>query len=172
MEITEYTHLKDLKKIQIKKFDDNRGSFMAFPNFSDLLQVAAAQLNLSISQKGVLRGMHHQVTKPQGKLVTCIKGGVLDLVFDNRKDSPTYGNGDVFFLSSPTDYLLVPRGYLHGFMSLENNSIFQYYVDEEYVPSDEETVSWKIMDKFVDWDFLENLGITKENLIISEKDNI
>lgn len=173
MKIEHFEHLNGVSLITLPKFGDERGYFTAFPQFTDVLQGPVVQMNTSMSNKGVLRGMHHQVTKQQGKLVSCINGAVLDMIYDYRKDSPTYGKMDLFLLDSPNKFLHVPRGYLHGFIALEDNSIFQYFIDNPYDPSDEETVSWKIMDDRIPWDLLdEKYGIKKDNLIISDKDNI
>ena len=172
MEIKNCDTLDGVKLIKLKKFDDNRGSFITFPNMLDQLPFKMVQTNISISHKGVLRGMHHQVYNPQTKLVTCLNGAVLDMVYDNRPESPTYKKGKCYMLHSPNECLLVPRGFLHGFISLKDNTIFQYYVDNEYNPNDEATVHWSIMDEVIPWSTLNTLKININNLIISNKDNV
>lgn len=173
MDIKKYKNLNGVSFITLPQYRDDRGFFTPFANFTSLLEGPIVQMNTSLSYKGVLRGMHHQINKPQGKLVTCVSGCVLDMVYDNRKESLTYGESGVFLLDSPNKFLYVPRGYLHGFISLADDSIFQYYIDNEYDPKDEETISWKIMEGTIPWDILhDTYSITKNNLIISDKDNI
>ena len=172
MDIRTFDNLEGVKLIFTPKYTDKRGTFSALVNPRNFLEGDIVQFNTSTSKKGVLRGMHHQPNTQQGKLVTCPSGGVLDLVYDNRPDSPTYRNCQSFYLLDPQTYLYVPRGYLHGFISLEDNSVFQYVIDNPYNPADEETVSWKIMEDEISWGALMVRGITKENLIISDKDNV
>jgi|TARA_R110000823_G_scaffold296080_3_gene416112 dTDP-4-dehydrorhamnose 3,5-epimerase len=172
MNIETFDNLEGVKLINLPIYLDNRGSFSAIPNPASYLEGDIVQINNSVSHKGVLRGMHHQPNTQQGKLVTCIRGGVYDMVYDNRPDSPTYQQSQCFYLVNPNTYLYVPRGYLHGFISLLDNTQFQYYIDNHYDPTDEETVSWKIMEDKIDWESLGVRGITKSNLIISDKDNI
>lgn len=171
-DIKTYDNLLGVKLITTPKYTDNRGTFSALGDPTSFLEGSLMQVNTSVSKKGVLRGMHHQPNVQQGKLVTCLSGGVLDLVYDNRPDSPTYKQSSTFYLLDPQTYLYVPRGYLHGFISLEDNSIFQYYIDNPYTPGDEATVSWRIMEDVINWGALSVRGITKENLIISDKDNV
>lgn len=155
-------------EILVPKFSDERGSFLPFPLFNKIFDDREAiQFNQSISKKGVLRGLHHQIKNPQAKLVSCPHGKVLDLIYDNRKGSRTYGKYKTFLLDSPEKYLFVPKGFLHGFISLEDDSIFQYFVDAPYDPTDEETVNWEIMEDAINF---EEIGVNKNNLIISKKD--
>ena len=172
MKIELIEELEGVKLITTPKFDDDRGSFIPLVNPNDFLEGDLVQINTSISKKGVLRGLHHQPNTQQGKLVTCISGGVVDMVYDNRPDSPTYQQSKCFSLVDRNTYLYVPRGYLHGFISLEDDTVFQYFIDNPYDPTDEETVSWKIMEDTIDWEKLMVYNIHRKNLIISEKDNI
>lgn len=172
MKIELIEELDGVKLITTPKFDDDRGSFIPLVKPNDFLEGDLVQINTSISKKAVLRGLHHQPNTQQGKLVTCISGGVVDMVYDNRPDSPTYQQSKCFFLVDRNTYLYVPRGYLHGFISLEDDTVFQYFIDNPYDPTDEETVSWKIMEDVIPWGYLFYKDIIKEDLIISEKDNI
>lgn len=161
--------LDGVMEITIPKFSDDRGAFLPFPLFNKVFDgKESVQFNQSFSNKGVLRGLHHQVNNPQAKLVSCVNGAVLDLIYDNRPDSRTYKQYKTFILDSPEKYLFVPKGFLHGFISLEDNTIFQYFIDAPYDPTDEESVSWTIMEDAIDF---EKIGINKEDLIISSKDD-
>ena len=123
------TFIKDLLTITPSVFTDNRGYFLESYNkklLSSKLDLEFIQDNESMSQKGVLRGLHFQ--KPphaQGKLVRVITGSVLDVVVDLRKESSTYGKHYKHILSAKNKtQLYIPEGFAHGFLVLEDNTIF------------------------------------------------
>ena len=118
-------------------FSDDRGTF--FPmNISDTKWL---QSNVSISKKWTFRGLHHQVGKTaQSKLVTVVKGRILDFLVDLRKGSFEEA---FFFKMAPGDQLYVPRGFAHGFLALEDDTIIQYLVDNAYSPTTEMSFDWK-----------------------------
>jgi dTDP-4-dehydrorhamnose 3,5-epimerase len=110
------------------------------------------QDNLSRSARGVLRGLHLQNPKPQGKLVTVLRGRVLDVAVDVRRGSPTFGQHVAVELNEETRrQLWVPRGFAHGFMVLSESADFFYKCDEYYSPSDEITVRWNDPTIGIDW---------------------
>lgn len=133
----------------------------------------------SKSAKNVLRGMHFQLDpKCQAKLVRVVSGEVIDVVVDIRKDSPTYGRSIAVLLkpydpNDPTSgrQLYVPRGFAHGFISLTDGVIFQYFVDNAYAPELEEGILWSGEETRALFEsILEENGIAIEDLIISDKD--
>lgn len=170
------TELLDCYIIEPDKFGDERGYFSPYfikQNFEELGFNNVAQLNRSSSSKGVLRGLHFQKNpKCQAKIVEVIKGSAIDVVVDIRKDSPTYGKHIVVKLTDTNNrQLYVPRGFAHGFISLEDNTVFQYIVDNDYAPKKEGGILWNDSDLGIDWEkiFKEN-GIDKP--ILSEKDQV
>ncbi len=170
------TNLKDCYVIEEDLFEDDRGYFTEFysdkkfldNNISDVFS-KVVQCNRSKSSKGTLRGMHFQKGEyAQAKLVECIRGAVLDVVVDMRKDSSTFGK---WFSVELTDdnhkQLLVPRGFAHGFLTLEDDTIFQYLVDNLYNPSSEDGFKYDDREIGIDWE-CSKYGIT--DLTLSEKD--
>jgi len=171
MTITE-TPIKDLLVIEPKVWKDNRGYF--YESFS-ARQLAAAgisttfvQDNQSFSQKGALRGLHAQ-SQPfeQGKLVRVITGSVLDVAVDIRKGSSTYGQYYSLVLSGENHkQLWIPPGFLHGFLTLEDNTIFTYKVTNYYDKASETGVIWNDPDLDINW----NSDLSPGELLLSEKD--
>jgi dTDP-4-dehydrorhamnose 3,5-epimerase len=110
------------------------------------------QDNLSRSARGVLRGLHFQNPKPQGKLVTVLQGSVLDVAVDVRLGSPTFGKHVVVELNSEERrQLWIPRGFAHGFLVLSESADFFYKCDELYSPSDELVLRWNDPALAIDW---------------------
>jgi dTDP-4-dehydrorhamnose 3,5-epimerase len=130
-----------------------------------LKNVQFVQDNFSSSNKGVLRGLHFQ--KPpysQGKLVQVITGSALDVAVDLRKDSDTYGQHVKVILSSEKrNQFWIPEGFAHGFLALEDNTIFSYKCTNYYNPQSEVTILWNDRNLKIDWQI--------DNPIISPKDN-
>lgn len=161
--------------IEPKVFGDARGYF--FESFSErdfneamtpILGhgIKFVQDNESMSSYGVMRGLHFQ-TPPftQSKLVRCVKGAVLDVAVDIRKDSPTYGQHAAVEL---TEYnhrqFFVPRGFAHGFAVLSEIAVFQYKCDNYYAPANDGGISIKDDSLGIDW------CIPVEKALLSEKD--
>jgi dTDP-4-dehydrorhamnose 3,5-epimerase len=110
------------------------------------------QDNHSKSKKWVLRGLHFQTRKPQAKLVRVTSWSVYDVVVDLRKDSPTYGKWEGFLLSVENKkMLLVPRGFAHGFLTLEDDTEFLYKCDDIYDPEYEWDIIWDDELLYIDW---------------------
>lgn len=168
------TPISDLLVIEPKVWKDNRGYFYESYNsklFSDAgIDANFVQDNQSFSQKGALRGLHAQ--KPpfaQGKLVRVLQGKVLDIAVDIRKESDTYGEYFSLELSSDNHkQLWVPPGFLHGFLTLEDNTIFTYKVTSYYDKASEIGVIWNDADLNIDW----SSSINNEDLLLSDKDLI
>lgn len=167
MTITE-TAIPDLLLIQPPVFEDERGYFYESYNKSTFqklgLEMDFVQDNQSLSQKGVLRGLHFQnPPHAQGKLVRVIQGSVLDVAVDIRANSPTYGQHVAVTLSGKNKTLFwIPPGFAHGFITLENNTLFSYKCTDSYHPESEEAIIWNDPMLAIDW------GI--ENPIVSGKD--
>lgn len=142
------TALAGVKIIEPKVFGDARGFFMetfSAQRYRDEagIELAFVQDNHSRSRKGVLRGLHFQKTKPQGKLVSVVRGAVYDVAADINPASPTYGQYVGVELSEDNHrQLWVPPGYAHGFVVLTDAVDFVYKCTEYYAPSDEGGVAW------------------------------
>lgn len=144
--------------IEPKVFGDHRGYFMESfqkERFAEETgeNVDFVQDNESLSSKGVLRGMHFQ--KPpfaQGKLVRVISGSVLDVAVDIRKNSPTYGKHQSIVLSGENKkQFYIPPGFAHGFLTLENNTLFSYKCTNFYHPESEGSIAWFDKDLAIEW---------------------
>ena len=123
------------------------------------------QDNHSVSEKGVLRGLHYQINPGQAKLVRVTRGEVFDVVLDIRKESPTYGKWWSLHLSETNKLqLYVPEGFAHGFCVLSESVEFLYKCSNYYSPEDERGIMWNDPDLAIEWPI--------ENPIISEKDNV
>lgn len=163
----EETFIKDVLILTPSVFSDNRGYFLESYNKKELaskLTVEFVQDNESMSHKGVLRGLHFQ--KPpfsQGKLIRVITGSVLDVVVDLRKNSSTYGKHFKLILSSKNKkQVFVPEGFAHGFLVLENNTIFSYKCTNYYNKEAESSLLWNDPSLNINWEI--------NNPIISQKD--
>lgn len=167
MEIIE-TGFEGLKIIKPKIFGDHRGYFFEPYNaqrFADFgIDVTFCQDNESLSHQHILRGLHFQrPPKAQGKLVRVVKGAVLDVVVDIRKNSATYGKHFRIELNEKNHLIFwIPEGFAHGFLTLEDNTIFQYKCTDFYAPETESGLLWNDSSLGIEW------GI--ENPILSAKD--
>jgi dTDP-4-dehydrorhamnose 3,5-epimerase len=162
------TGFEGLLILQPRIFKDDRGAFYESWNdttFKSLgLNLIFIQDNQSVSHKNVLRGLHFQhAPHAQGKLVRVIRGQALDVVVDLRKNSKTYGRHYKLILcSEKANMMWIPAGFAHGFLALENDTVFQYKCDALYNPQSEECLIWNDPKLGVDWEI--------ENPIISSKD--
>lgn len=167
MEIIE-TKLKGVMVIKPRVFEDARGYFLESYNrnvFAEAgLNMDFVQDNQSLSQKGVLRGLHFQ-NQPhaQGKLVRVITGAVLDVAVDIRKNSSTYGQWFGLELTEKNKWMMyIPEGFAHGFATLADNTIFSYKCTNFYNKASEDCILWNDPDLAIDWQLTEPL--------LSEKD--
>ena len=170
MKITE-TNIKGCFIIQPRIYEDNRGLFFELFKKKELENAVGKPLNFvqdnqSTSKKGTLRGLHFQKGEfAQSKLVNVPYGEVLDVVVDIRAESSTYGKYFKIKLSSKNHTsLYVPRGLAHGFLSLQENTVFHYKCDNYYHKESEGGILYNDLDLGIDWEH------HNENLIISEKD--
>ncbi|MGL5777268.1 dTDP-4-dehydrorhamnose 3,5-epimerase [Cetobacterium sp.] len=169
------TGIKDLIVIEPTVFGDNRGFFMesySKKDFSEIgMDVEFVQDNHSKSKKGVLRGLHFQTQHVQGKLVRVTAGAVLDVAVDLRKDSPTFGKHYLVELTADNKKMFyIPPGFAHGFLTLEDNTEFQYKCTDYYAPEFDSGVLWNDSDIGIDWNF-EKYELSTEEILLSDKDN-
>ncbi len=168
--IVEKTFIEGLLVLKPKVFEDSRGYFFESFNQKLLEEVGVkesfVQDNQSHSQKGVLRGMHFQKEPyAQGKLVRVIKGAVLDVAVDIRKKSPTYGEYFSIELSEQNKTMFwIPIGFAHGFLTLQDDTIFHYKCSNYYNKESEGSVIWNDKDININWNI--------ESPLLSEKDKI
>ncbi len=162
------TPIQGLLVFQPNVFVDERGYFFeswSKKKYQNLgLDVDFLQDNESSSKKGVLRGLHFQNPPfEQGKLVRVIKGSVLDVAVDIRKDSITYGQHFSVELSAKNKKVFwIPPGFAHGFVALEDDTVFMYKCTQVYNKNSEGSLAWNDPDLNIDWKV--------ENPVISEKD--
>lgn len=120
----------------------------------------------SFSRKGVLRGLHFQRRHSQDKLVQVLNGAVYDVAVDLRKDSPTFGQWEGFYLTAEDRQLLyIPKGFAHGFLALEDGTLFSYLCGDRYDPDSDGGIRWDDAEIGVKWP-LEQV----DHIIISDKD--
>lgn len=164
------TEIEGVVILEPRIFRDARGYF--FESFSvrefeeKVARTTFVQDNESCSSYGVIRGLHFQ--KPpftQAKLVRVIKGAVLDVTVDLRKDSPTYGKHVAVELTEDNHrQLFIPHGFAHGFAVLSDEVLFQYKCDNYYTPQSEGGILWNDPDLQIDW------RIPADKVVLSEKD--
>jgi dTDP-4-dehydrorhamnose 3,5-epimerase len=169
--VEEEIALNGLILIKPKVLQDDRGIFFESYNSSKFNDIALESMdfyqdNVSISKKNVLRGLHFQKPpKSQGKLVQVIKGSVLDVAVDIRLHSPTYGQHYKVELNDKNRLQLwIPEGFAHGFVTLEDNTIFSYKCTSAYSKSDEMDLRWNDPLLDIDW------GVSSP--LLSDKDEM
>lgn len=152
-----------------KKFADSRGAF--WETYNERLMSDAGiptqwkQDNTSVSLKNVIRGIHYQITQPQGKLVRVTYGAVYDVVVDLRRNSPTFGSHVGFELSEDNGLMLwIPAGFGHGFAVLSDRAGFAYKVTDYYSPAGERTILWNDPGLAIPW------PVSAADAIVSAKD--
>jgi dTDP-4-dehydrorhamnose 3,5-epimerase len=150
------TKLPGVVIIEPKVFGDHRGFFLESYHAEGYaaagIELSFVQDNHSRSSKGVLRGLHYQISKPQGKLVRVVRGEVLDVALDINPQSSTYGEYEAVLLSEDNyRQFWVPPGYAHGFVVLSDIADFEYKCTDFYDPSDEGGVIWNDPQVGIDW---------------------
>lgn len=152
------TPIEGLLLLRPRVFDDDRGSFSETWNQRVLdnavgAEVRFVQSNESRSKAGVLRGLHFQAPPhAQGKLVRVVQGKVLDVAVDLRVGSPTYGQHHAALLSQENRWqFFVPAGFAHGFLTLEDDTVFQYFCTNLYHPESERALRWDDADLGIEW---------------------
>ena len=165
--IVKNTLLDGVKIITPTVFEDERGYF--FESFkapifkNNDLPINFVQDNEVKSTKGVLRGLHYQFNRPQGKLVRVISGSILDVAVDIRKGSPTFGQSEIVHLTAENNKMLyIPEGFAHGYLVTSLESIVVYKCTDVYDPNDQYGIIWNDETIGVDWMY--------DSPILSEKD--
>lgn len=162
------TKIADLVIIETNVFPDDRGYFYEGFNSKKLkslgIDIDIAQTNISKSQKDVVRGLHFQnPPHAQGKLIRVLKGAVMDVAVDLRKDSSTYGEHVAVELNDENKLALwIPAGFAHGFKTLEDDTLFYYNCTDVYNKEAEGSIVWNDPQLNIDWQI--------ENPLVSEKD--
>lgn len=168
------TNIDGLYIIEPTIFGDERGFFLETYNKKDFMDLGIkeefVQDNHSKSKKGVLRGLHFQTKHSQGKLVRVIKGSVLDIAVDLRKDSKTFGKYFSVVLSEKNKKMFyIPPNFAHGFLTLEDDTEFTYKCTDFYFPEYDSGIIWNDEDININWDF-EKYDLKQEDIILSDKD--
>jgi dTDP-4-dehydrorhamnose 3,5-epimerase len=163
------TKFNDVLLIEVDVFGDQRGFFMESYNLQRFaengIDISFLQDNHSLSvEAGVLRGLHYQLNpKAQTKLVRVLAGSIYDVVVDIRKNSPTFGQWEGYILSEANQrQLLVPRGFAHGFCTLQTNTQVLYKVDAYYSSEHDRGIAWDDSTLKINW--------PTSSPILSEKD--
>lgn len=140
--------LPGIKRISLKCFEDERGFFMESYNARALkdkegIDAVFVQDNQSRSRKNIVRGLHYQITHPQGKLVRALSGVIYDVAVDLRKHSPSFGKWmGVVLDSQKHEALWIPEGFAHGFMTLSEQADVFYKTTDFYDPTGERCLLW------------------------------
>jgi dTDP-4-dehydrorhamnose 3,5-epimerase len=159
--------LEGLLVLEPKVFGDARGYFMESWNLRRYREAGIegtfVQDNISVSRRGILRGLHCQNPNPQGKLVSVLQGEVFDVAVDLRRESATFGKWHATSLSSENKrQFFIPAGFAHGFLVLSETAMFHYKCTDFYSPKDEMTLRWNDPELGINWPMKEPL--------LSEKD--
>lgn len=161
------TALQGLTLLEPAVFGDDRGFFFESWNADRFatqgLPSTFVQSNVSSSSKGVLRGLHYQWPRPQGKLVTVLAGEVYDVAVDIRRGSPTFGQWEAFILSGENRrQLWIPPGFAHGFAVLSDTALFHYLCTDVYVKEADAGIRWNDAEIAVDWPISQPLLSAKD----------
>ncbi|MGE6332018.1 dTDP-4-dehydrorhamnose 3,5-epimerase [Stenotrophomonas sp. NPDC077659] len=150
------TSLPGCRIIEPAVFGDDRGFFFETWNadrYADVGLVSSfVQSNISSSSKGVLRGIHYQWPRPQGKLISVLQGEVYDVAVDIRRGSPTFGLWEAVILSAENRrQFWIPEGFAHGFVVLSETALFNYLCTDVYVKEADAGIRWNDADIAIDW---------------------
>ena len=160
------TPLKDLLVIQNKRFDDNRGYFRELLIEKKIKKKFCFNV-VSVSKKNVIRGLHFQIKRPQGKFISVIKGKIIDVAVDLRKDSKTFGKHFKIILSEKNcTSIFIPEGFAHGFGGLGSENIIVYSCTNYRYQKGERGLLWNDKDLKINW------GIKRPILSIKDKINL
>jgi dTDP-4-dehydrorhamnose 3,5-epimerase len=163
------TSLPGVLILEPRMFRDDRGVFFETFNLAKMVEIGLPaewkQDNFSLSKKGVVRGIHYQISEAQGKLVRVVTGTALDVIVDLRRSSPTFGQHTTVELSGDGSRMVwIPVGFGHGFSALTETVALSYKVTEYYSPKAERCVLWKDPALEIDW------KVAPEDAILSAKD--
>lgn len=164
------TDIKNLILIKPHIASDNRGFYKKYYEQNIFLEnnlpTHFMESSVIMSSQGVLRGLHFQIKKPQGKLIQVLNGEIFDVALDLRKDSATFGKWKSFYLNHKESTMLyIPEGFAHGFLSLEENTLISYQSTNVYFPNYSNGIKWDDLDLNIPWP-LHKIS----QLILSDKD--
>jgi len=150
------TTLAGVLLLEPSVFRDDRGFFLESYNEREFAELGISehfvQDNHSFSTRNVLRGLHYQVGRPQGKLIRAVTGAILDVALDLRRSSDTFGKWQTFVLSADNKHMLwIPAGCAHGFRVISDNANVIYKATAFYAPEQERTVAWNDPQLKIDW---------------------
>lgn len=172
------TSIEGVVVVDVKSYPDDRGYFMETYKRPDFaaggIDVDFVQDNQSASTKGVLRGLHFQISHPQSKLVRVVSGKVFDVAVDLRDGSPTYGKWEGVVLSAENRrQFFIPRGFAHGFLVLSDYAEFCYKCDDVYHPNDEGGLMWNDPAIGIEWPAMDgDAAFDESKLVLSDKDKV
>ena len=164
------TAIPDVKIVEPRVFGDERGFFYESFNFRVFKELTGLALdfvqdNHSLSNRGVLRGLHYQIQQPQGKLVRVVRGKVFDVAVDIRRSSADFGKWVGEYLSAENfRQMWIPPGFAHGFMVLEDGTEFLYKTTDYYAPEYERSIRWDDPEIAIEW------PVEGVELVLSDKD--
>lgn len=166
----EQTLIADLMQIIPFRMEDNRGNFSKLFEksifFAHGIEFSPWEELRSCSRKGVLRGLHFQRNYSQDKLVHVLHGAVYDVAVDLREGSDTFGKWEGFYLTAENHQMIyIPKGFAHGFLALEDDTLFSYLCGDRYNPESDGGIRWDDPQLAVRWP-LERV----EQLVLSDKD--
>ena len=163
--------LNGLIVIQNQIFKDKRGYFTENYNQQKFFKIVKKKIffvqdNLSVSKKGVIRGMHYQISPfEQGKLICVVKGKIFDVAVDIRKNSKTYGKHFSIILSNKNQKIMwIPEGFAHGFMSLEDDTIVKYKTTRFWSKKHERSILWNDKNINIKWPKINKFVISKKDM--------
>jgi dTDP-4-dehydrorhamnose 3,5-epimerase len=151
------TDIPDVLIVEPRLFEDERGFFLESWNARELCRAVGFEVRFvqdchSRSRRGVLRGMHYQISRPQGKLVRVVRGHVFDVSVDLRASSPTFGRWVGVELSERDHrQVWIPPGFAHGFLVLSESADFMYKATDDYAPEDERCLIWNDPEVGIGW---------------------
>jgi dTDP-4-dehydrorhamnose 3,5-epimerase len=148
----QFTDIPDVVLCTPQVFEDDRGYFFESFNQKKFPYINFVQDNQSFSRRGVLRGLHYQIKKPQCKLVRVVSGEILDVAVDLRISSPTFKKYVAYKLSSDNQQqLFIPDGFAHGFLVLSDSAIVAYKASEYWIPEYDRCIRWNDPELNISW---------------------
>jgi dTDP-4-dehydrorhamnose 3,5-epimerase len=167
--IVETSPISDVRILSPRVFTDERGSFMETYNARALAELGINEVfvqdNYSRSKRNVLRGLHYQISQPQGKLIRVTLGRIYDVAVDLRRQSATFGQHVATELSAENRKIMwLPVGFAHGFLVLSDIAEVAYKTTDYYSPEAERTIAWNDPDLGIDW------PMTRKDVVLSAKD--
>ena len=164
--IIERCEIEGLMVIKPTVHGDARGAFAEVwreNRYAEVLPaVTFCQDNVSVSSRGVLRGLHFQKQFPQAKLVTVLEGSIFDVAVDLRSGSPFFGRW-VGVTLKPFEQFFIPEGFAHGFLCLSKKAVIGYRCSDYYHPEDEGSIHYADPDLAITWPITENLSLSEKD---------